>query len=853
MDILKTLSIKNLKLNKKRTISTIIGIMLSVALICAVATMFTSFQETLVQDTINGYGYYHLKISNVTDKDINELQNNRKIKDIYTVNELGYAKLENCENENKPYLKVFSTTLEGFENLKFKLIEGRIALNSNEVVISNHIATNGKVNYKVGDKIKLEIGTRKTLDGYKLEGHNPYNGDEYERLVDTKEKEFTIVGIIERPNYEFEEYSDPGYTIITANMESENKIAYISLKNPKEYKTSIAQILGVSEYREIYRGDPKYEEFSVNDELLRWEVFAFSDSTVSMFAAIIGVVIFIIMFTSIFCIRNSFAIATTEKIKMYGMLASIGTTKKQIKKSVIFEAMILGVVGIPLGILLGILAVFILMQIVNFLIGDYLLSNVSGIIVKVSIYPIIVSVILGALTIYLSAISSARKASKVTPIEGIRNNNEIKIKRKKLKTPKIITKIFKTGGTLAYKNLKRSKKKYRTTVISIAVSIGIFISMNTMLTNMFGFTRNYYEDYDYNFIISGLYNKNPDEIKQILSLENIDEKYVTYTADEGYKIRDWDKVSSNEVISSYYEYRSYYDDKTGEIVEEDPYITLRIIGLDDETFRKYAKKIGANYEEVKSTGILCDDYKYFQEDKIKHLRIYKYEEGDLITGKFGEEELGIKVGKITDIMPYGSEGTRYMGGCIIVNINEFKDIPFTMEDICIQTSNPNVLEEKVDDLKLDVHVYNIAESVKEEKSMILVINIFLYGFITVITLIGVTNIFNTITSNMELRQTEFAMLKSIGMTKKEFNRMINLETIMYSTKALLYGITLGLLGTFAMYKAFSIKVESDIYIPVKPIIISIVAVFILVYVIMKYSINKINKQSTIETIRKENI
>ena len=137
--------------------------------------------------------------------------------------------------------------------------------------------------------------------------------------------------------------------------------------------------------------------------------------------------------------------------------------------------------------------------------------------------------------------------------------------------------------------------------------------------------------------------------------------------------------------------------------------------------------------------------------------------------------------------------------------------------------------------------------------MILVINIYLYGFITVITLIGVTNIFNTITSNMELRQKEFAMLKSIGMTRREFNNMINLETIFYSTKALIYGIIFGLIGTFAMYKAVAMKLDSGVYIPVIPIIISIIFVFILVFIIMRYSISKINKQNIIETIRKENI
>ena len=161
------------------------------------------------------------------------------------------------------------------------------------------------------------------------------------------------------------------------------------------------------------------------------------------------------------------------------------------------------------------------------------------------------------------------------------------------------------------------------------------------------------------------------------------------------------------------------------------------------------------------------------------------------------------------------------------------------------------VEESIEKTDQNIIIKNMAKEVKEQKAMILVTKIFLYGFIAVITLIGVTNIFNTITSNMELRQKEFAMLKSIGMTKKEFNRMINLETIFYGSKSLLYGLILGLIGTYLLYLAFSIKNNTFLF-PVAAIAISAIAVFILIFVIMKYSVGKINKQNTIDTIRKEN-
>lgn len=845
MNILSKLSIRNLKLNKKRTISTIIGIILSVALICAVASMGTSFQATLVENAINETGYYHLKISDVTAENIESLKNNRDIKEVLTISEKGYGKLENSQNVDKPYLKLYSMDKALFEFLKFNLIDGRFPTNNNEIIISEHIIENAKINYKIGDKIKVDIGERVTLDDDKLYYMNPYINED-EKIINTQEYEFTIVGIIKRPNYNFETHSDPGYTIISTTIEPEKQEVYITLKNPKEYKKAIPNIVGASSYDSIVglgeNADQKlkYENYQVNDELLRWEAFAFSDSTVSMLYAVIAVVIFIILFTSVFCIRNSFAIATTEKMKTYSMLASVGATKKQIKKNVIFEGLLLGIIGIPLGIISGVFAVFVLLQIVNNLLGRYLLAHVDGIVFKISILPILLSVILGIITIYLSARSSAKRASKVSQIEGLRNSSDIKIKNKNLKVPKIISKIFKTGGVLAYKNLKRNKKKYRTTVISISISIFIFITMNSFITNMFDLTNNYYEDYNYNLLISG--DLKTEEIKKIVSNDTVESYSILYNTDGTYKIKNLDKIIAND---------SYPVTE----IDGEAYTSLQIVALDSSDFKEYAKRIKVNYEDVKNAGILCDEYQIYDEtsEKQKEVRRYKYEKGDTIEGEYKNEKLKIKVGAVSQTKPDGIEKTYYSDGFLVVDKEQFKNLNFRFDVMTIQSNNATSLQKEIDNINKNTNVYNIEETAKQEKSMVLVVKIFLYGFIAVITLIGITNIFNTITSNMELRQKEFAMLKSIGMTKKEFNKMINLETIFYGVKSWVYGTILGLLGTFAMYKAFSVKIEQGIYIPINAIIISAIFVFIFVFIIMRYSISKINKQNTIETIRNENI
>ena len=450
------------------------------------------------------------------------------------------------------------------------------------------------------------------------------------------------------------------------------------------------------------------------------------------------------------------------------------------------------------------------------------------------------SIILGVITIYLSARSSAKRASKVSPIEGLRSSNDIKIKNKNLKVPKIISKVFKTGGVLAFKNLKRNKKKYRTTVISISISIFIFITMNTFITNMFDLTDNYYEDYNYNLLVSGALKT--DEINKIVSNNTVEDYSILYGTDGTYKIKDLDKIIAND---------SYPINE----IDGEKYASLQIVALDNKDFEEYAKEINVNYDDVKDVGILCDEYQIYDEvsEKQKEVRRYKYEKGDIIEGEYKNEKLKIKVGVVSKTKPNGIEKTYYSDGFLVVNKEQFKNLDFRLDVITIQSNNASSLQNEIENINKSANVYNIEETAKQEKSMVLVVKIFLYGFIAVITLIGITNIFNTITSNMELRQKEFAMLKSIGMTKKEFNKMINLETIFYGVKSWVYGTILGLLGTFAMYKAFSVKIEQGIYIPINAIIISAIFVFIFVFIIMRYSISKINKQNTIETIRNENI
>lgn len=848
MNILNKLTIKSLKLNKKRSLGTIIGIILSVALICAVSNMVSSFRETLIQNAINESGYWHIRLYNVSNDKLKRLKLNKDIDNIYTISEDGYAKLDTIKNEYKPYLKFYGMNKEAFNNLEFKLIKGRFPKNDNEIIISEHLNKNGKADLKIDDEITVNVGDRVTLeDDYALNDSNPFDkGNEIIKNPNTKK--YRVVGIIKRPDVSFEPTSAPAYTTITTSTNEDNFSVFISLKNPRD-KNSFVELLGARNYDEVVNmeiNNPRYD-YTLNNELLRWEALKFSDSTFSMLLSIAEVVIFIIIFTSIFCIRNSFAISTTEKMRMYGMLSSVGATKKQIKKSVLTEGFILGLIAIPIGIMCGIIAVFVLLKIVNLFLGDFLFNNIDGMVFKVSFIAIIISIILGFVTIYFSAISSAKKASKVSPIDNLRNTNNIKISSKKLKTPKLIKNVFKTGGVLAYKNLKRSKKKYRTTVVSLTVSIFVFISMFTFINEGFKQSSNYYQNYDYNYRITFNNNSSMDEISEIRNLDSVNASYLVYYVKPSILIDDISKINPKEPLECEY-------DKNDKCIKK--YARLNIILLDDSTFKSYVKKVKGNYDYLKDKGILTDMYRFYDNKSKKEYedRIYTYKSGDTINSKLlNEDNISIDVGMVSNIMPYGFENVYSNGGYIVLNNKYFNNIDYYGADLMIDSLDTEQLTNNILNIDSELNYYDMDEEAKAEKSIVIVISIFLYGFIGVITLIGVTNIFNTITSNMELRQKEFAMLKSVGMTKKEFNHMINLETLFYSSKSLIYGSILGIIGSYFVHRAFAGKIDTQFVLPYKAILICILFVFIVVYMIMKYSMNKINKQNMIETIRKENI
>lgn len=862
MNILNKITIRNLKLNKHRTIVTLVGIMLSCALITAVATFVSSFRATLIDYNVKKSGNYHVQINNVKTNDIDAYTNNVEVKEYGISQSIGYAKIDS-KNEYKPYMYIKAVNQYSLNNSGIKVISGRLPQNQNELVISEHVNSNGGLKYKVGDNISLDIGKRVLPNGKKLNQDISYNDDNeknyIENIIDTNNRKYTIVGIIER-NYVLEGYSSAGYLAITCLNSinpNENVDLKILLKNPRNVKKyeenvqkNITKLNSENVDTNSYNDDndvnndnnDKEIAFLENKELLALEGVINNENTMTTILLLALIVIFVIVITSVIVIRNSFNISITERIKQYGILASIGATPKQIKNNVKYEGLILGIIAIPLGVILGIFAVTIILKLISGILSKYLSDVVFKI--YISYIAILASIILSAITIYISSQRPAKKAAKISPISAIKLENEIKIESKKVKVSKLFKKIFGIEAIIALKNLKRSKKKYRTTIVSIFISVVIFIAMDSLIVYAFKFEDKYYQNIQYNLLVRDTVNKTAkateeyfDKIKKLDNIEkysikkelylNIDSKYI------------------NSDISS------VYDMKLNQ-----PYVT--VISLGQEEFNRYCKKIGVNISS--NEAILVDKGTYYKKDKKRYSLDYlNLNEGQTLKGECNDNEktaMNLTIKKRTDILPMSLIEAPTNTAYVIVSDDYISKYSYSIYYMYIQSNNPDTLEKNIKKIDPTIinNTFNIEEEKDEENAMRLVISIFAYGFIAVISIIGITNIFNTITTNIALRKKEFAILESIGMTSKQFNKMINFESVIYGARSLLFGIPIGIIISYLIYLAVgNTYVESNYTLPFKAILISVVFVFLVIYITMTYSSKKIKRQNIIEAIREENI
>ena len=848
MSILNDLTIKNLKLNKKRTIVTIVGIILSTALMVGIGLLFSSFQDYMIRETISYNGKYEAEYGDVSLDKLNSID--KKDFSYFYQKPIGFSKFDSA-NEYKPYIYISSVDKEYFNELH--LISGRFAENDSELVISNHINTNGGASYKIGDIITLKYGER-VIEGVNTLANNEYYEEETLNIVG--EKTYTIVGIVERSN--FEDYSASGYSTFTLDMNDKDGTAnvFVMFNNKKKIikqSEDLAKKLGYN------------NAISYNSKLLA----LYGESTYgNIMKSMITMIVIMLSLVSIGCIvviYNSFAISVMERKKEFGLLSSIGATKKQLSYTVFFEALIEGIIGIILGICGAYIGIGTVILIINNLIGDILVLKLN---LVTNIVFIIIPVIFMILVIFISALVPSRRAAKVSPIEAIRQNDDIKINKKKIKTGRLVNKLFGIEGEIALKNIKRNKKKYRVTIVSLFISIVLFISFSSYMNYTIDTASSVMGEVPYDYQISYFGDDNDidalDKISVIIKSNDVKE-YVSYSASNLSIICNY--TYSDEYLDFY---KSAYGDDGIKALTNLKYQYISIYILDDISYNKYKELIGLDKDSV----ILLNKFKgvsYGNNKRVNYdipvinngdinIKICNFDDNDedVDTTKYCNKKIDniFITNKSFDLI----EEFSYMSDFkLIVNKKLYDNISdsgthYTQYNIISDnTDNIDKLTKELD--KYDnVNYTNVKESMKQANNMILVVKILMYGFIGLITLIGVTSVFNTISTSMALRKREFAVLRSIGLTRKGFNKILFFESLFFGLKSLIYAIPVSLGVTIIIHYALADMMSiNSIVIPWKAIIISIVSVFVIVLLTMMYSTSKIKKHNIIEQIREENI
>ncbi|OUN24503.1 ABC transporter permease [Pseudoflavonifractor sp. An85] len=869
MNVLHKVTLQALKQNRTRTIVTIIGIILSTAMLCAVTTFTTSMQRYLLDREVYSSGSWHVGQLDITYQKYQQLAQATDVETSVYTQHLGYAKAPDSLNAYKPYFYVLGLPDTGTDLLSIHLTQGRMPTSSNEIVLPQHYLDACGRRYQVGDILTLSVGQRMS-EGFALGQNNPYDFDQEETLEETQPHTYTVVGICQR--WGLEDYSAPGYTVFTGADPSlsgdEICDVYLSLTDPSQaYTFQTNHNLKKTNSRVLlYSGISRYAPFY--DTLYR----------------LAAIVLIIIVAASVILIYNAFAISVSERTRQFGLLSSLGATKKQLRRMVRFEALALSAIGVPLGILSGIVGIGITLKLVSTLfLNDYLLVPMQ---LHISWLGVLIAVVLGVVTVLLSAWIPSRRATKVSAMEAIRQSQDIH-GTKKLVRPSLLTrKLFGLPGVLGVKYYKRSAKKYRTTVFSLFLSVVLFVSASSFASSLTQSVLGGFSGMPYDLELS--YDPAPgltedSLMTQLRQMDGVDQAAMVW---EVSCVGDFLPNDLNPAI------------QTPSSTDEDKVRgNFQLVFVDQNTFDALAQTYSISHGQ----GIAFDGAALFDSQQGKYVWVESLQTTScsftMLRPKFLEhcipqQEVTLSDGKIYfQYLDYTSGVYKDLFVPVEEAYNSTTlDIGVVSQDwpFYLQRSNgltlvypvsqmativgadtqimPSVRmlsqehDQAAEDIKELMRSHSSMESPRDyaeeeqgQKNLILVIQVFAYGFIALISLVAMTNVFNTISTNVMLRTRDFAMLQSVGMTAREMRRMLGFECILYGTRALILGIPVSIFVSYLIYDAINQGYPLPFQVPWIPLGIACLSVFVVVFATMAYAARKVRKQQLVEALKNENL
>lgn len=856
MNIFNKVTLQSMKISKTRTIVTIIGVVLSVAMITGVITFGVSLLDYVTRGAVIKYGDWHVNFPNVESSFIEEQSENEKVQYAVTFKNIGYAELKGSKNPDKPYLFIAGFNEETFEKLPINLLSGRFPKNEKEVIVSSSIAANGGVQFEIGDTLSLNLGSR--MKGEDSLSQNEAYSEADETLVIKEEREYTVVGVCQRPT--FEPYCAPGYTLITkatSTDDAQRFNLFVTLKKPRGIHTYINQVA-------------RKHSYCTNDNVLRF--MGLSDDRLfnGLLYSIGSIVILIIMIGSVFLIYNSFNISLNERTHQFGILASVGATAKQLRNSVLFEGVCIGIIGIPIGVIVGIGCIHFVIQIVARNFGSILYTGVD-LTLKISVLAILGAIVVSMVTILISAYIPAQKAANTPIMDCIRQTNEVKVQAHDMKTSRFSQYIYGLEATLALKNFKRNKKRYRSIVLSLVLSVVLFISVNAFVIYLKQASERaiVFTTYDISFTTKDMEDNEMialyDELKTVKGVyESSYQALVPYSC----------SVNVNDLADSFW--KAEGTEAIGETIN----LPIKVQFIDDSTYENMIKSVGLNPKDYmgQSKNLVAiakmenTDPGLKEVEQFEDMFIKKTAHCTIKPKLIGSEtknlaEIQTNITLIETVPPdwlittEPSKPVPYFLHIIAPysSKEQFEATPDRVEVKGLTFSSKNAAQSvkemeriiKAQGITSDYKLMNMNQMLDESRNYIFIANVFSYTFIIMISLIAVANVFNTISTNIKLRKRELAMLRSVGMSERDFQKMMNFECAFYGIRALKLGLPVALLNSYIIYKLMAIGglEEVEFVLPWGSIVISIFGVLAIVFITMLYAVSEIKRENIIDALR----
>ena len=892
MNVFHKVTRESLRKNRLRTIVTIVGVLLSAAMVCAVTTIVVSFQGFYRDSEVYETGDWYGRVERADQEVRQALEADSRVAHVASAEILGYAASES-QNEDKPYIYLLGADATFFDVMPVRAV-GRLPEQEGEILVPVHYLSvgNGGASLQIGDTVELALGER-MVDGYPLNQSNPLCDDEALQVRETRT--YRVVGFYERPD--FEDYSAPGYTFHTVPESGgpQNYTLY--------YKTADAGDMNAV----IAAHDlPEDQNWSL---LAAEGVFRY-DNFGRVFFGLATILIFLIVLGSVSLIYSAFSISVSERTRQFGLLRSVGATRSQLRRSVLYEAAVISVIGIPLGILCGLGGMAVTLHFIGGLFQGVLAAEVP-MRFRVSWASVGGSAIIALVTVLISVWIPASRATRVTALEAIRQNQDIRIRGKDVRVSRLTGRLFGLEGILAKKYFRRNRRRYRATIVSLVLSLVLFISASSFCMYLTGTVDETLSvsNYDVLCFLDG--EADPQAVFSALSEAKGVQQGAYWKEDRGYLLLEQDQL--NETYLRYGEvaaktfWQAYADPAyTGAVaipveryyVDETSYRQfLTAQGLDAGQYLDASHPLPLVYNEGNDVLYLQGAEGHY-ERQVYTYQILKrgtrtaalrqpqavegYDYGytgnvsdsqpdaaptpaqDFFFNEEGEEisrptqTVAIELGAMVQELPLGVS-TREGGGCILIYPYACAPDDDREISVCFTSSSHAETAESLKEILLERgsytgsgQVYDVREQESSSRNMVTIVNVFSYGFIVLISLIAVANVFNTISTNVALRRREFAMLRSVGMTRGGMNRMMNYECLLYGFRALAFGLPLSALMTLFIYDTVGSSVSSTFQIPWSAVAVAVCSIFVVVFATMLYAMGRIKRENPIDALKNEN-